>query len=213
MPTAYTAMLEEDRKWDLKSWLEMDLVRAFGMFVHLRDSGGGYKTIEELKKSFDEDRRSSDHHEKGLAKSQRDLTEALSKTETQWKRELTTNKNKEIKANEKRSKEIAEKSKHYFEAMEKLRQLLGKTQSEVCTNIVKMGIEQLELCKSEYKVTWTYDEYSKHNDWKEYKDARIEKITWNVDYHARELKQEAERFSERESAYNEFVDFIEANLQ
>ena len=213
MPTAYTAMLEEDRKWDIKEWLQIDMVRAFGMFVHLRDSGGDYKTIEQLKSSFAKERNNPDDYcKQEWERSKAKLIEMVDKSDSEWDSELISKRVREQAKNKERAEEIVEKNKHYVETMLKLKNLLSKADTEANTNIVKMAISQLELCESEFVNPWMWDEFSTYESWQDYKKAKIEKCNKDIAYYQGEMLKEEERLSERERTYNDFLKFLDKHL-
>ena len=212
MPTSYTAMLEEDRNWDIKTWLQVDLVRAFGFFIHLRDSGGEYETVEQLKNSFEQERVGDDYYKKELGIQKANLIKLADKSDSEWECELISERKREQDDNKKAIEKINAKNKHYVETMLKLKNLLSKAESEVDTNIVSMAIEQLELCESEFENPWSSDNYSEYESWQDYKESMIKECNKDIAKYQQKIIDEEKRLSECEGMYEGFLKFLDKYL-
>ena len=210
MPTGYTAMIDDNPKMPTTQWIMEGLARAFGICVTLRDDPQGL-TEEQIMKRLSQDTKNEvSYHKKELVKATKEAERLATRTETEWKRVWQNEERKKRTAN-KRSVKEADKSRERHEQIrsELLRVLVSDKAHEVTKNIIKFGIEQLNLVKSDctpyIQEPTTLEKFIR---------SQIDRNVRDIDYHTKELANAKERTTERVNLYKrlkEDIAFLEAS--
>lgn len=199
MPTGNTYELDE-KNLDTKTWIMKHLARSFCICVMMRDDGN--LTENQIINRMKQDTKPSEHHVKKLRDAKRDLKKFQSLTDEQWKSKMKReNKKRQKHTEESNVKSDKIKVKH-DKTREELNKILNtKGISSITRNIVKFGIDQLNLCKSEEENTFfpKYDEL--FTDVEVYKKEELSNAKRDVQYHQKEIQDEIKRGKERLKLY------------
>jgi hypothetical protein len=196
MPTGYTDELDKSG-FDTKKWITESIVRAFGVCVAFRENGR--MTKEEILKAL---KKSGTYYEKELKKAIAEVEKLKIMDETQWNAMMQKANEDEMNFYKERSKE----HKDIREGHEKVKTALVKFKNEdistVTANIVRFGLEQLDLVKGDYKEEALPTPCGNAN---EFKTVTLEKAHKDIVYYRNELNNEKEREMERLDVYKQVL--------
>ena len=189
-----------DEGMDTKTWIMEGLARAFGICVTLRDSGFDLTEQQILAKLESERKSDCEWHDKGLKEHTRKLAKYNKMSDVEWIA-LFKKENKKIRTqNSKYIKEAKAIADIHNKAIKYLQDVLSNNSvSDITKNIVKYGLEQLELVKS--------DREPYHKDLlkspKELKRTKIKDANWEFEYHTKEITKSKQRTQERVELYKQ----------
>ena len=201
MPTGYTHSLDE-QDMDTGKWIMEHLSRAFGMCVCLRDESMDLTEEQIIKRIIESE--SIDYHLERFERSKEELLEKQSRSDGQWKKDMKREnenirqRNDEWAGEAQRIKEIHKRVKI------DLQKILDSDAKEISKNVVKFGIEQLEVVKSDCKPY--KDEI--WEDVKSYKANVFKSLIWDIKYYSKELAKTKKRNRERLQFYLELQEDI-----
>ena len=194
MPTGYTSELDETPNITTAQWIMENLTRAFGVCVTLRDNGD---MTEEQIESHLRERVEGDgsYYMDALKKTQEEF-KRLRYDPTYWDVEYASTVERLEKYNKESIEEAnALKIKHY-KAIEDLIILRECTTDETTKNIAQFGLDQLELVKSD-----TEPYIQEIPSFEKFKKDKYNSICKDLEYYAKNLKEEKEREQSRLEAY------------
>lgn len=208
MPTGYTAQLE-GMDFDARRWLAETVPRAFGVCVSMRDDGLNL-TREQILKKLEEEL-DHNYHSKAIASATAELEEAKKLTKADWERKMKASNSRQASEARKRLAEKAAKKVKYLAALADLKELQKKATTEFEKNVVKYGIEQLEMVADEYEPS-DYDKPELPEDVEEYKRATLARLRDNIAYNRKHLQEDTARIKERMKLYKEWLAFVDKHL-
>ena len=204
MPTGYTAMIDDNPKMTATEWIMEGLARAFGICITLRDDSQGLTEKQILERLTQDLEKETSYHKKELRKATKEVKRLGTRNETEWKRVWQSEEKKKRTAN-KRSVEEADKNRERHERIrfELLRVLASDKAHKITKNIIKFGIDQLDLVKSD--CTPYIQEPITLEKWIR---SQIDQNTRDIDYHTKELAEAKERTTERINLYKRLKEDI-----
>lgn len=196
MPTGYTAGVADGTITDFSEYA-MRCARAFGACIMLRDEPVSAEIPE-----FEP----SDHHAKALdqAKSQLDALQKMNDTAQRrlWAKERA---NAAI-VTRKRLGEIANQQSRYESMLERAKAYNAPTPDH--EKFAEFLVIQLEESIKFDCDTSYYEEQAEPDSFEVWRDSKIDKLNWSIDYHAKKHAAEVLRTKER----NEWVRMLKVSL-
>jgi hypothetical protein len=210
MPTGYTHSLEK-MKYDVKTWLKTNVVRAMGVCVTLRDSPD--MTAKEILKSLKNETEDS-YHAKKLKELVADSKSLKDPTNGHVSKARYINEQSQARDSyAARIKEHKEKSKKHLESIDAVSTLLHKAgqgkANEVTIGTLEFAMSQL---KSAYDFDYKHEPYKEAilmQEFDEWLAAKIKNTDRDILYHENELAKEQARNVDRYTQYKEFIEFID----
>ena len=144
MPTGYTDDLDKNG-FDTKKWVTESLVRAFGVY---EDEGYIPEKVilQRLKKNAE-----SSYYDKELKKANIKLENLNSMSDEQWETMMQEANTKKMEYYGETNKERTKIREGHIKVQNELTKFLTEDISEVTRNIVKFGLEELDLVEGDYK--------------------------------------------------------------
>jgi hypothetical protein len=199
MPTGYTSMLEQNPNLSTEQWVLTGLARAFGICITLKEEPMNLTEKQILERLSEDD--SVNYNIEAQAKAKADCELFAKRSEEDWRKAWELNEIERVKSNNesaKRTKKIADR---HDKVMSDLKHLYISDKIHPLTkNIIKFGIEQLNLVKDEGKPF-----IIPAHTLEEYKEIYIESAKKDLAYHNRELKEAKKRQNERLQAYKDLI--------
>lgn len=192
MPVGYIDNLDKNG-FDTKKWIAESLVRAFEVCV--RDEG--HMSEEPIIKRLKENAESS-YYNKALKEANTKIERLCSMSDEQWKIMMQKDNTEKMKYCEETNKERIKIREGHVKVYNELTNFLIKDISEVTRNIVKFGLEQLDLVEDDYKE---YPAPALFEDVEEFK----RKVQKDIDYYKKKLVEDRKREMERMKVYKEIL--------
>ncbi len=210
MPTGYTAMLEK-RKFDLKSWLLNDVIRAFGCCVMLRDDNADL-TVDEIRSRLVESEvRDIEYHKDAISKATAELEvlQHINRSERSRKAFIKKEILKKKSESDKYMKKLVSKKKDYEKTLGRLKELWRHAEGDI-SNIVKFAVEQVETTiDHDCDIEW----YKKYQTRSYSLSKHITEIEDDIKRHEKNMVEDRRRAAERIKFFDEYVAFIEKMLK
>lgn len=198
MPTGYTDMIDKNPDMTTEQWIMEGLARAFGVCVTLRDDRPDL-TEEQIKKKIEENERQTvNYHQKELKKARKELKRLNVLTEKEWLVEWNKAEKNRIENNN-HSISITKKLKdRHNKVRNDLEKILASSKiSKITRNIVKYGIDQLNMVQSECEP-YTY----KNRPLRLFKSDKVKSASRDIVYHTKELVEAKKRMRKRIYEYS-----------
>ncbi len=207
MPTGYTARLE-NMDFDVRRWLEVEIPRAFGMMIDLRDTNIPDDVVPTDLIQMIRDKSTAGYYEEILAQAKTDLARLEARQPKMWIQVFETERIKDERLLQERvlSKEKLRTS--YQVAIDKVAKLLEPS-GDVNHNIVKMAHEQLILGMDTYTPELDKIWAEGSEAWKEHE---LKAAREHIVYAEKSLKKEKDRTKERLQYYEDWLKFLEKHF-
>jgi len=213
VPTGYTQQLA-NKDYDVKNWLILDVIRAMGCCVSLREAG--YLSLKEMREQIT----GGDYYAKRVTELEDKIKTVSAWGKDEWQEKL------QIK-NEKLVEDTKQEAKKYHNEKTKLLLALTKTQqlkkaaqrvsdpSGVIGNTLDFACEQLNtVLASDYGG---YEPYSANvsleKNWERYKAIKLAEYHTDLKRALDSKAKEELRTSTMLKAFNTWVSFVEDNLE
>ena len=201
MPTGYTDDLDK-KSFDTKKWITESLVRAFGICVLFRDEG--YMSKEAILQRLKENTRSP-YYTKALKEANTKLKNLNSMSDKQWETMMQDVNAKEMEYYEETNTEHKKVREGHIKVQGDLTNFLTKDISDVTRNIVKFGLEQLDLVKGDYGE---YPVPTLFENIEEFKRKTLEEVYKDIEYYKKEGIEDRKRETEKMKVYKEILEDI-----
>ncbi len=192
MPTGYTSELDE-KNMSTKQWIMESLSRSFGICAAIRDEPLILSEEEILKRLQRYDKSEIEYHKTELVKAQNKLLELKQMSDVDWTVSRTLEIAKIQRQNQKNIKEANTLKKLHEKTYADLFKILSSPKStEITKNIVKYGVEQLNLVASE-----TVPYITEVPSLEKHKEDRLNHLNREINYHTEELDKAEGRAKDR----------------
>jgi hypothetical protein len=198
-----------ERKFNVKKWIEESLLRRFGMCSIFRDSGE--MTREEILEGLKENNRTAgDYYKTKLPKAIHELERLRFLQEEQWKNELRKFNGANFEYADKQNIERRKIQEGHEQAREILLEFFSqKAISEGTRKIIKYGLEQLNSDETKNNEKRFELKIYAYIDIEKFKKKILEDAQWDVNYYKERLVKEKKEAKEALKAFQQVLRDVE----